>query len=371
MLLYVVYQMLNKRNMAVTILYISPELYSTKIAVSEDEKKVYQCEINHSGEDFLLFENNIEQLPFRRDAIVDRLRKDGINLKSIKFVASEGGLLKPCQSGVYQIDKNMIGDLIDGIGGNDIINLGGMIAFTIANSLNVKSFLVEPSSVDERSDLAAFTPNISLKKKSLFHTLHHKYLARKYAKSVNKNYEDIKVILCHVSDRSVSVAAHDKGKVIDVNQSFMGYGPMGLCEIGTLPASDIVDMIYTKCYHKDEMLKLINTKGTFISYLGTNSYNDIAELSKNNDKKTKLILEAMAYQISKEIASHYASLEGEIDAVILSGKIFTINRFFKYISKRIANLAPIKMYDDDCTFEAMIYNVLQIVNKETELKYYD
>jgi butyrate kinase len=357
--------------MAVTILYISPELYSTKIAVSEDEKKVYQCEINHSGEDFLLFENNIEQLPFRRDAIVDRLRKDGINLKSIKFVASEGGLLKPCQSGVYQIDKNMIGDLIDGIGGNDIINLGGMIAFTIANSLNVKSFLVEPSSVDERSDLAAFTPNISLKKKSLFHTLHHKYLARKYAKSVNKKYEDIKVILCHVSDRSVSVAAHDKGKVIDVNQSFMGYGPMGLCEIGTLPASDIVDMIYTKCYHKDEMLKLINTKGTFISYLGTNSYNDIAELSKNNDKKTKLILEAMAYQISKEIASHYASLEGEIDAVILSGKIFTINRFFKYISKRIANIAPIKVYDDDFTFEAMIDNVLQIVNKEMDLKYYD
>lgn len=357
--------------MSVTILYISPELHSTKIAVSEDEKKVYQCEIDHSGEDFLLFENNIEQLPFRRDAIMNRLRKDGISLKSIKFVVSEGGLLKPCKSGVYQIDKNMIGDLIDGIGGNDIINLGGMIAFTIANSLNVKSFLVEPSSVDERSELAAFTPNISLKKKSLFHASLHKYLTRKYAKSVNKNYEDVKVIFCHVSDRNVSVAAHDKGKVIDVNQSFMGYGPMGLCEIGTLPASDIVDMIFTKCYHKDEMLKLINTKGTFISYLGTNSYNDIAELSKNNDKKTRLILEAMAYQISKEIASHYATLEGEIDAVILSGKIFTINRFFKYISKRIANLAPIKVYDDDYTFEAMIYNVLQIVNKETDLKYYD
>ena len=94
--------------MAVAILYICPELHSTKVAVGEDGKIVYQCEINHSEEDFILFENNIEQLPFRRDAVMSRLRKDGVNLKSIKFVAAEGGLLKPCKSGVYQIDKNMI-----------------------------------------------------------------------------------------------------------------------------------------------------------------------------------------------------------------------------------------------------------------------
>ena len=363
--------MLNKRNMAVTILYISPELYSTKIAVSEDEKKVYQCEINHSGEDFLLFENNIEQLPFRRDAVMSQLRKDGVNLKSIDFVAAEGGLLKPCKSGVYQIDKNMIGDLIDGIGGDDIINLGGMLAFTIANSLNVKSFLVQPSSVEERSDLASFSPHISLKRKSLFHALHHKYLSRKYAQFVNKNYEDLNLILCHVGERNVSVAAHKKGKIVDVNQAFMGYGPMGFFEIGTLPASNIVDMLFTKCYPKDEMLKIINKKGTFAAYLGTNSFDEIADKFRNNDVKTKHIMEAMAYQISKEISSHYATLEGEIDAIILSGKIFSLNRFFKYISKRIANIAPIKIYDDDFTFEAMIDNVLQIVNKEMDLKYYD
>ena len=363
--------MLNIKDMAATILYICPELHSTKIAVGEDKKIVYHCVINHSKEDLVLFENNIEQLPYRRDAVMTQLRKDGVNLKSIKFVAAEGGLLKPCKSGVYQIDKNMIGDLIDGIGGDDVINLGGMLAFTIANSLNVKSFLVQPSSVDERSDLASFSPHVSLKKKSLFHALHHKYLSKKYAESVNKNYEDLNIILCHVGERNVSVAAHKKGKIVDVNQAFMGYGPMGLCEIGTLPASNIVDMLFIKCYPKDEVLKLINTKGTFNAYVGTDSFEEIAEKFKNNDIKTKHIMEAMAYQISKEICSHYATLDGEIDAIILSGKIFSLNRFFKYISKRIANIAPIKVYDDDYTFEAMINNVLQIVNKETDLKYYD
>lgn len=357
--------------MPTTILSVCPELHSTKIAVSEDEKIIYQSEINHSGEDFILFENNIEQLPFRRDMIMNDLRKNGVNLKTIQYVIAEGGLLRPCKSGVYAIDKNMIGDLIDGIAGDDIINLGGMLAFTIANSINVKSFLVEPSSVDERSELAAFSPHLSLRKKSLYHTMIHKYLSRKYAQSVKKNYEDINVIFCHVNERTVSVAAHEKGKVVDVNQAFMGTGPMGFCEIGTLPTSNIIDMLFKKCYPKDEVLKLLNTKGTFNSYIGTNSFEEIEKMFKNNDKKTKLIMEAMAYQISKEIASHYATLGGEIDAIILSGKIFSLNRFFKYISKRIANLAPIMVYDKDYTFEAMIYNVLQIINKEREIKSYD
>ena len=307
--------------MPTIILSVCPELYSTKIAVSEDEKIVYQSEINHLNEDFILFESNIEQLPFRRDAIMNDLRKNGVNLKNIEYVAAEGGLLRPCKSGVYIIDKNMIGDLIDGIAGDDIVNLGGMLAFTIANGLHVKSFLVEPSSVDERSDLAAFSPHLSLKKKSLYHVMIHKYLSGKYARSVKKNYEDLNIIFCHVNERSVSVAAHKKGKVVDVNQAFMGFGPMGFCEIGTLPASNIMDMLFTKCYPKDEVLKLINKKGTFSSFIGTASFDEIAKLFNNNDKKTKMIMEAMAYQISKEIASHYATLEGKIDAIILSGKI--------------------------------------------------
>lgn len=357
--------------MPTTILSVCPKSYSTKIAVSEDEKIIYHNEISHLKEDFILFDNIVEQLPFRRDSIMTHLRKDGINIKSIQCVVTEGGLLRPCKSGVYEINKNIISDLIDGAGGDDVVNLGGLLAFTIASSLRVKSFIVEPSSVDERSELAAFSPHPALRKKSLFHPLIHKYLSRLYAKSVNENYEDINIIFCHVNDNSVSVAAHKKGYVVDVNQAFMGYGPMGFCESGTLPASNVVDMMYKKLYSKDEMLKIINTKGTFSSYLGTSSLDEIMTLYKNNDKKTKLILDAMAYQISKEIASHYATLEGKIDVIILSGQIFSLNHFFKYISKRFENIAPIMKYTDDYTFEAMIHNVLQVVNKKLEVKPYD
>ncbi len=354
--------------MSITILSVCPDINNTTIAISKDEDVVYQTDIDHSNSDFLRFKNIMDQLPFRRDAVINQMMTDGINIKDIQFVVAEGGLLKPCKSGVYNVDKTMVADLIDGIGGDDIINMGGLLAFTIANTLRIKSLVVDPASVDERSELAAFTPHSSLRKKSLFHALIHKYLAKKYAESKNKHYNELNIIFCHVSNKSVSVAAHKKGAVVDVNQAYMGYGPMGLCEIGTLPASNIIDMLFVKHYSKEEMVDLIKSNA-LTSFLGKNPIDEIVNDFKDN-KKTKLILEVMAYQISKEIASHYVSLDGEIDAIILSGKIFKINRFFKYIYQRIGKLAPISVFFDDYRIEAMIFNVLEKVkSKESFLSY--
>lgn len=356
--------------MTTSILCIYPEVYSTKIAVSEDEKIIYFSEIDHQKESFILLENIVEQLPYRRDAIMDKMRDDNVDIKSIQYVVAEGGLLRPCESGVYAIDKFMIGDLLEGVGGEDVVNLGGLLAFTIANMLRIKSFVVDPASVDERNELAAFSPHLSLRKKSLFHAMINKYLSRYYAKSVNKNYEDLNIVFCHVSDRNVSVAAHQNGRVIDVNQAYQGYGPMGFYEIGTVPASDILDLLFKKHYSKDELLRLINKNASFYSYLGTNSVDTIISMLQNNDKKARHITEIMAYQIAKEIMSHYVTLDGKIDVIILSGKIFSDNRFFKYLSKRIENLAKIERYPEDRTFDAMVYNVLRVLEGEIELKSY-
>lgn len=355
--------------MSTKILAISTEVCYTAIAISEDENIIYQYEIDHSKEDFLLLDNTIDQLPFRRDALMNQLRHDAVDVKSIQYVVAEGGLLKPCESGVYNIDKTMVGDLIDGVGDDDVMNLGGLLAFTIANTLRVKSFVVDPASVDERSELASFSSHPVTRKKSLFHALVNKYVSNKYAKSINKNYDDLNIIFCHVGNRNVSVAAHKNGRVVDVNQAYMGFGPMGFFETGTLPVSNVLDLLLKKHYTKDEMLKLLNKDATFSAYVGTNSYDKIIEMSKNNNK-TKFILDVMAYQIAKEIASHYVTLDAKIDAVILSGKIFSNNRFFKYLSKQIENLAPVISYPKDYTFEALICNVLRIVNGEAPVKIY-
>ncbi len=355
--------------MSIIILTISTEVFYTRIALSKDDAIIYQRDINHSKDDFILLEDNADQLPFRRDAIMNQLRQDAVNLKSIQYVVAEGGLLKPCESGVYEIDKGMVGDLIDGVGGDDVINIAGLLAFTIASILRVRSLVVDPASVDERSELASFFSHPVTRKKSLFHALVHKYLSEKYARSVDAKYEEMNIIFCHVSDRNVSVAAHKKGRVVDVNQAYMGFGPMGFFETGTMPVSNVIDMMLKKHYTKEEMLKLVNRNATFHHYVATNSCDEIMA-SPQNDNRINMILEVMAYQIAKEIASHYVTLDGEIDAVILSGKIFSDNRFFKYLSKRIGNLAPIVPYQKDYTVEALVYNVLQTVNGKRKIKTY-
>lgn len=354
--------------MSTIILAISTEVFYTRIAISKDENIIYHKDIDHSKQDFIMMDNVVDQLPFRRDVIMKQLRDDAVDVKSIQYVVAEGGLLKPCESGVYEIDKNMIGDLIDGVGGDDVINMSGLLAFTIANVLRVKSLVVDPASVDERSELASFFSHPITRKKSLFHALIHKYLSNKYAKSINKNYDDMNIVFCHVSDRNVSVAAHKKGRVVDVNQAYMGFGPMGFFETGTMPVSNVLDLMLKKHYTKDEMLKLINRNATFHHYISTNSCDEI--MSMKNDNRTIAILEAMAYQIAKEIASHYVTLDGKIDAIILSGKIFSSNQFFKYLSKQIEYLAPIMSYPKDYTMEAMVYNVLQLVNGGKKIKTY-
>lgn len=356
--------------MSTVILAISTEIFYTRIAVSEDENIFYQCDIDHAKDDFVQMDNIVDQLPFRREAIMNRLQRDAVNISSVQYVVAEGGLLKPCKSGVYEIDKDMVGDLIDGVGGDDIVNMAGLLAFTIANILRVKSLVVDPASVDERSELASFFSHPITKKKSLFHALVHKYLSKKYAKSINKKYEEMNIIFCHVSDRNVSVAAHKKGRVVDVNQAYMGFGPMGFFETGTMPVSNVIDMIFKKHYAKDEMLKLINRNATFNYYVATNSCDKIMS-SLKKDNKMNVILETMTYQIAKEIASHYVTLDAEIDAIVLSGKIFADKRFFKCLSQRITNLAPIISYPKDYTIDALVYNVLQIVNGNEKIKMYN
>ncbi len=353
--------------MSTMILAISTEIFYTRIAVSKGENIIYHKDIDHTKQDFILMDNVIDQLPFRRDAIMNQLRQDAVDIKSIEYVVAEGGLLKPCESGIYEIDKIMVGDMIDGVGGDDVINMAGLLAFTIANTLRLKSLVVDPASVDERSEMASFFAHPITRRKSLFHALVHKYLSNKYARSLNEKYEDMNIIFCHVSDRNVSVAAHKNGRVVDVNQAYMGFGPMGFFETGTMPVSNVIDMLFKKHYTKEEMLKLINRNATFHSYVYTNSCD---EIMSSQDNRTDTILDVMSYQIAKEIASHYVSLEGKIDAIILSGKIFSDKRFFKYLSTRIENLAPIVPYPKDYTIEAMVYNVLQTVNGRKKVKTY-
>lgn len=353
--------------MSDTFLVVITDDLVTKIAVCEGENIIYQCDIIHKDDSVTIDMSMVEQMAIRRNAVLSQLRNDGVNLAGIRYVIAEGGLLNPCVPGIYPINKAMVEDLLDGMNGIDVVNLGGLVAFGVANMLGVKSFVIDPASIDERSEVARFVSHPALRKKSLFHSMIHKYLGYHYSLSKHSDYKKLNLVICHVDDKTVSVAAHKEGSVVDVNQAYLGYGAFGLQQSGTIPTSNILSMVYFKHHTEQEIKDLIFHSGSFRYYLGTSSVDKISDMLSEGNKKAKQIVDACAYQISKEIASCLIPLDGKIDAVLLSGKIFSVNRFFKYISKRIESLAPVSVYTEDFRLKALIFNMLKYLRGEMDV----
>jgi len=357
--------MINKK-----ILIIYPETHETKIAVYRNNEPVFLKTIRHSEEDLSGFEKVTDQSEFRLKQIMEELDKNNIDLTDVEMVMGRSGLVKPVSQGVYLINEDMVHDLEVGVMGIHATNLGGIIAYDIAARLGVKAYMVNPVVVDELSDVARVTGHPEFDRKSIFHALNHKHVACKYAKSHNQKYEDLNLIVCHIGSGGISIGAHQKGRVVDVNQAFDGGGPFSITRTGTLPMGQLVEYCFTGEHTKEEILKMIREEGGYKAYLGTDNLQKINRLIAEGDEKARFISYALSYQVSKEIASHYATLEGDVDAIILTGLIFDSERFLENVKRRISKIAPIALYPSVNDFEALAVFATRVLRNEITVKNY-
>lgn len=353
------------------ILIIYPEPKSTRVAVYRSTEPMFLKAIKHPAEELAQFKSIPEQMPYRRDAILNELKRNDFDINAVEIIMARSGLVKPLKSGVYRINETMVADLKVGIMGVHETNLGGLIAYDIAKSIGIEAYMADPVVVDELSELAKITGHPLFVRKSIFHALSHKYFARKYAKSINRAYEDLNLIVCHVGLGGISIGAHMKGQVVDVNQAFDGGGPFSITRTGTLPVGQLINYCFSGKATKEEVLQMVNSKGGYSAYLGTDSISQIDKMLAEGDKKALFISEACAYQVSKEIASHYATLEGEVDAIILTGNIFNSNLFLDNVKKRVGKLAPMALYPSINDLEAHAVNAMRVLKGEVEVKEYE
>ncbi len=243
------------------LLIIYPEARETKIAVYRTTDPIFLRSIKHPETDLAQFKNVADQKEYRKALIMNELERNGIDLDRVELVMSRGGMVKPVSQGVYQVNEAMVHDLTIGVMGTHATNLGGILAFDISNDLGVKAYMANPVVVDELSDVARITGHPMLKRKSIFHALNQKHVANKYAKSINKKYEDLNLIICHIGSSGISVGAHEKGKVVDVNQAYDGGGPFGVSRAGTLPVGQVIDLCFSDKHNKEEIHDMICSKG--------------------------------------------------------------------------------------------------------------
>ena len=353
------------------LLIINPGSTSTKIAVFQDKECVFKTNIKHSTEDIASFEHIADQYHFRKDVILSTLKEAGIELNDLSMVVGRGGLLKPLTSGIYEVNEAMIRDLVNSPVGEHACNLGGLIADDIAKSVGVKAYIADPVIVDEMEDVARFSGHPAFPRMSVFHALNQKMIARQHAAAVGKKYEELNLIGIHLGG-GISVAAHKKGRVVDVNNALNGDGPFTPERSGALPSGPLMNACFSGKYTKKEIDLMLKGQGGFVAYLGTNDAMEVENQVKAGNKEWELVYRAMAYQVAKEVGGLAASaFSMDVDAIFVTGGMAYDKNFCKILESHLSKIAPLYVYPGEDEMMALTLNGLMVLNGETVAKIYE
>ncbi len=351
------------------ILSLNPGSTSTKLAYYEDENLVYEHTIRHNAEELKQYKNIFDQYEFRKNLILEWLEEKGVALADLSAVVGRGGLLRPIESGVYDVNDKMVEDLKLSVGGEHASNLGGVIAREIADTIpGCRAFIADPIVVDELQDVARISGLPQIPRRPTFHALNHKAIARRYAAENNTSYEDLNLVIAHLGG-GVSIAAHQYGKVIDTNQALDGFGPFSPERAGTVDAGVIVRMAFSGDYTQEEMLKMLCGKGGLMAHLGINEAHIAEQRAKEGDEQAKIVLQAMAYNIAKEIGAMHAVLKGKTDAIILTGGIANNKFVVSYIEEMVGSLTKFVVYPGEDELGALAMGGLRVLRGEKAKEY--
>ncbi len=325
------------------IFVINPGSTSTKIALYKDTDKFKEASVEHKTGELKKYKHIIDQVDFRLKYIFSFLSRENISINSIDAVVGRGGLLKPIPGGTYEVNNIMINELKSKTREEHASNLGAILAKIVAEKASCPAYIVDPVVVDELEDKTRISGLPQIKRRAIWHALNQKAVARKYARDNNKEYEKIKVIVAHLGG-GISVGMHNQGKVIDVNNALSGEGPFSPNRSGGVPSIDLLNLCFSGEYSYQELKDKLMGNGGVIAYLKTNSIKEVENRIENGDKKAQLIFEALIYQVSKEIASLAPAVNGQVEAIILTGGIAYSRKFTEEVKKKVSFIAPVKIY---------------------------
>jgi butyrate kinase len=352
------------------ILVINPVTTLTQIAIYNYRKQVFLKNIKHSANDLSSSKKIVEQNDFREKAVLEELKKSGIDIHDIKIVVGRGGLLKPMSGGVYKVNEAMIKDIKNPMGEHES-NLGGLLAYEIAKKIGKKvpAIIIDPVSVDEMDEIARVSGMPEIQRKSILHTLNQRIIARNFVREIGKNYEDVNLIVAHLG-KSISVGAHRKGRIVDVNNGLIGDGPMTTERSGTVPGGELVDLCFSGKYSKEQILKKMKGEGGVYAYIGINNSYEIEKRIEKGDKKAELAFSAVAYQIAKEIGALSTVLNGEVDGILITGELAYSKFIINELTSRIKHLGLIRIYPGEDDIDAYAMYGYMVLAGEIESKEY-
>lgn len=355
--------------MGYKLLIINPGSTSTKIGVYEDEKEILVETLRHSSEEIGAYESIYAQKDFRKSVILNILKEKKFDITTLDAVVGRGGMLKPMAGGTYEVNDNLLNDLVVGVQGQHASNLGGILANEISKEIGVRAFIVDPVVVDELQEVAKLSGVPELPRRSIFHALNQKAVAKRFGKETKRGYENLNLIVAHMGG-GVSVGAHSEGRVIDVNNALDGEGAFSPERAGAVPVGDLIKMCFSGKYSEAEVYSKIVGKGGFVAYLETNDARDVLKLKEEGNEYAGLVYDAFIYQVSKCIGEMATVLKGRVDAIILTGGIAYSSETVEAIKERTAWIADIVVYPGEDELLALAEGAIRVLSGEEEAKVY-
>ena len=344
---------------------------STKIAVYHGDEKLLAKTFQHTKEEMAGVSTIMENAAMRKPLILSYLQENQFVLSEFDAIVGRGGLMKPMIGGTYHVNAAMLKDLEECNYGTHVCNLGGILASEIAAEIGKPAFIVDPPVVDEMTPIAHLSGHPDFPRRSVFHALNQKAIAKRYAAEKGVPYDSLRLIVAHMGG-GVTVGAHKLGKVVDVNNGLEGDGPYTAERPGSLPVLQVLRAAFDHKYGDsfEKQRRFYMAKCGLMSYTGTNDGREIGRRIAAGDQEAEMAYRGMAYQIAKEIGALSVVLEGKVDAILLTGGLAYDQQLMQWLRDAVSYLAPVVVYPGEDELLSLAQGALRVLrHQETALEY--
>jgi butyrate kinase len=354
--------------MAHYILAINPGSTSTKIALFEDEKELFCETLDHSIEELAKYDHVQEQFKMRKAVVVKALEEKEFDIQKLSAVVGRGGMLPPVKSGAYRVNEKMVDFLANRPVIEHASNLGALIAYELAESVNIPSYIYDSVRVDELKPIARVSGMPEVPRTSTVHALNSRAMAMKAAQMHGKKYTDVNCIVAHLGG-GISLSVHEKGQMVDIMSD--DEGPFSPERSGRVPCKPLIDLCFSGKYDHRTLGKMLRGNGGLKAYLNTVDARDVEKMIEEGNEDAKLIYEAMAYQVAKGIGELATVVSGNVDFIVLTGGIAYSKMLTGWIIKRVEFIAPIALLPGENEMVSLAGGALRVLKGIEDAREYE
>ena len=350
------------------VFVINPGSTSTKVALFEDDEKIYEESVTHDADVLNSYDDVNDQFGYRLEVINELIEDNELDLTNIDAFVGRGGGCHPVPSGTFEVNEKLLRDIKNNVGRTIHPSvLGVQLAYELQQKYGGRLFMVDPICVDEYTDVARVTGVKEVKRRAESHALNLRGTAMKHCKLCGIDYRKCNLVVAHI-DGGITIAAHQNGRQIDCNQGAGGEGPFTATRTGSLPLMEVIE--YYGDHTLEQMRHLCTGTGGFVSHFGTSDADEVYARVKKGDEDAALVWEALGYNIVKYIGSMATVLKGQVDAILITGRYTRFANLLEYIREYTEWIAPVFIYENEVEQEAMCAGALRVLRGKEEAKIY-